>query len=141
MSYRDNVMSGISHVGNKSCQAIVVGQSVGLQKKFYHDDAPTEKETRHVQVEGLIRHLFDDHSLCWNDVCWIKDNLELQLQNPTLKDCTQLEIENFRNIFTTIFRVPFGQGLVTTLHTSHNETFNRKILKYLDKRIDYWASY
>ena len=27
------------------------------------------------------------------------------------------------------------------MRTSHNETFNRKILKYLDKRIDYWASY
>jgi len=37
--------------------------------------------------------------------------------------------------------VPFGQELVTTLRTSHNETFNRKILKYLDKQIDYWASY
>lgn len=115
--------------------------SAGLRKKNNQDDAPTEEETRYVQVEGLIRHLLDDHSICWSDVCWMKDNPELHLQEPTLKNYTQAEINNFRNVITTIFRVPFGQGLVTTLRTSHNETFNRKILKYLDKRIDYWASY
>ena len=111
--------------------------SAGLRKKNNQDDAPTEEETRYVQVEGLIRHLLDDHSICWSDVCWMKDNPELQLQGPTLKNYTKAEIDNFRNVITTIFRVPFGQGLVTTLRTSHNETFNRKILKYLDKRIDY----
>ena len=115
--------------------------SAGLQKKNNQDDAPTEEETRHVQVEGLIQHLLDDHNICWSDVCWIKDNPELQLQEPTLKNYTQAEINNFKNVITTIFRVPFGQGLVTTLRTSHNKIFNRKILKYLDKRIDYWASY
>ena len=30
---------------------------------------------------------------------------------------------------------------MTTLRTSHNEMFNRKILKYLDKCIDYWTFY
>ena len=115
--------------------------SAGLRKKLNQNDAPSEEETRYIQVEGLIRHLLDDHSICWSDVCWVKDNPELQLQNPTLKNYTQTEIENFRNVITTIFRIPYGQGLVTTLRTSHNETFNRKILKYLDKRIDYWGSY
>ncbi|CAB4410237.1 unnamed protein product [Rhizophagus irregularis] len=115
--------------------------SAGLRRKNNQDDAPTEEETRYVQVEGLIRHLLDDHSICWSDVCWLKDNPELQLQGPTLKNYIQAEIDNFRNVITTIFRVPVGQGIVTTLRTSHNETFNRKILKYLDKRIDYWASY
>ncbi|RIA87296.1 hypothetical protein C1645_827963 [Glomus cerebriforme] len=94
-----------------------------------------------VDVKGLIQHLLDDHSICWSNICWMKDNLELHLQELTLKNYTQTDIDKFRNVITTIFRVPFGQGLVTTLHTSHNETFNRKILKYLDKRIDYWASY
>ncbi len=65
----------------------------------------------------------------------------MQLQKLTLKNYTQIEIENFRSIITTIFCVSFGQGLVTTLCTSYNETFNRKILKYLNKQIDYWASY
>ncbi|GBC32963.2 putative sgs1 protein [Rhizophagus irregularis DAOM 181602=DAOM 197198] len=85
--------------------------SKNIQKNL--NDAPTEEETRYVQVEGLIRHLLDDHT----------------------------EIDNFRNVITTIFRIPVGQGIVTTFRTSHNETFNKKILKYLNKRIDYWASY
>ena len=115
--------------------------SAGIQKKKDPENAPSEEKTRYIQVEGLIQHLLDNHNLCWSDVCWIKDNPELQLQEPTLKNCTKIEIENFRSMITTIFRVPFGQGLVTTLHTSYNETFNKKILKYLDKRIDYWVSY
>ena len=69
--------------------------SAGLQKKYNKDDAPTEEETRYIQVEGLIQHLLDDHSLCWSDVCWIKDNPELQLQNLTLKNYTQAEIKIF----------------------------------------------
>ena len=115
--------------------------SAELRKKLNQDNASTEEETRHVQVEGLIQHLLNDHSLCWSDVCWIKDNPELQLQNPTLKNYTQAEIENFRSVITTIFCVLSGQGLVTIFRTSHNKSFNRKIIKYLDKRIDYWASY
>ncbi|GBC04301.1 hypothetical protein RclHR1_05600001 [Rhizophagus clarus] len=75
------------------------------------------------------------HQLKKNMLC--TNNPELYLQEPTLKNYTQTEIDNFR----TIFRIPFGQGIVITLRTSHNKTFNRKILKYLDKRIDYWASY
>src|SRR5688572_31275572 len=86
------------------------------------DNAPTEKETQYAQVEGLIRHLLDDHSICWSDVCWIKDNPELQLQSPTLKNCTKTEIENFRSVITTIFRVPSGQSLVTTLRTSDRKS-------------------
>ena len=81
--------------------------SAGIRKKN-QDNAPTEEETRYVQVEGLIQHLLDNHNLCWSDVCWIKDNSELQLQEPTLKNYTQIEIENFRSVITTIFRVPFG---------------------------------
>jgi hypothetical protein len=40
-----------------------------------------------------------------------------------------------------IFRLPKGQGLVTSTRTSHNEAFNRCKLVFLDKRIDYWKSY
>ncbi|PKB94983.1 hypothetical protein RhiirA5_437619 [Rhizophagus irregularis] len=71
--------------------------TAGLKNKLNQDDAPTEVKTRYIQVEGLIRHLLDDHSMCWSDVCWIKDNPELQLQSPTLKNYTQADIENFRN--------------------------------------------
>ncbi|CAG8618575.1 8543_t:CDS:2, partial [Diversispora eburnea] len=97
-------------------------------------------DLKHI-IEGLIQHLLGNYNLCWSDICWIKDNLELQLQKPILKNYTQTEINNFKNILTTIFHILFDQGLVTTFRTSYNEAFNRKILKYLDKRIDYWVSY
>jgi len=51
---------------------------------------------------------YGNHNLCWSDVCWIKDNTELQLQEPILKNYTQIEIKNFQSIITTIFHVPFG---------------------------------
>ncbi|CAB4423509.1 unnamed protein product [Rhizophagus irregularis] len=96
-------------------------------------------------------HPFEQHIMRYFNSCIFSvglknklnqnNNPELQLQNPTLKNYTQAEIENFQSFITTIFHIPSGQELVTTFRTSHNETFNRKILKYLDKRINYWASY
>ena len=41
----------------------------------------------------------------------------------------------------TIFKIPIQQSLVTQYRTTYNEAFNRKILRFLDKRIDFWASY
>src|SRR6266540_2417929 len=41
----------------------------------------------------------------------------------------------------TIFKLPIQQSLVTQYRTTYNEAFNRKILRFLDKRIDFWASY
>ncbi|CAG8690786.1 6178_t:CDS:2, partial [Racocetra persica] len=72
-----------------------------------------------IQIDGLICHLQDNHSLCWPEVCWIKDNQELK----------------------KIFRLPIGQRLVTTYRTSINEAFNRVKLVYLDKKIDFWKSF
>nr|CAG8616865.1 8250_t:CDS:10 [Entrophospora candida] len=44
-----------------------------------------EKDIQHVQIEGLFQHLCDNHDLCWPEVCWIKQNPEVQLKEPTLK--------------------------------------------------------
>ena len=63
------------------------------------------------------------------------------MQNLILKNYTSNEIKNFQSFITSIFYIPFSQGLITTLCTLYNETFNRKILKYLDKWIDYWTLY
>src|SRR6266536_6201889 len=41
----------------------------------------------------------------------------------------------------TIFKIPIQHSLVTQYRTTYNEAFNRKILKFLDKRIDFWGSY
>ena len=51
-----------------------------------------------------------------------------------------LERDEILHRKTQIFRWVREEHLDIPI-TSHNETFNRKILKYLDKRIDYWASY
>jgi hypothetical protein len=102
---------------------------------------PLESELREIQVKGLRCHLTDDHSMCWSEVCWYKDNPELTLQEPHLKHASDDELQAFEDMLSTIFRLPRGQGLVTSSRTSHNEAFNRCKLVFLDKRIDYWKSY
>ncbi len=115
--------------------------AAGLKKKNNEPDTPTNEELRHIQVEGLIQHLLDNHDACWKEVCWYKENEELQLQSPTLQSFTKAEIEEFRKMLLTIFKIPIQQSLVTQYRTTYNEAFNRKILRFLDKRIDFWASY
>ena len=58
--------------------------SAALRKAAQDPLAPTEEETRIMQVEGLIYHLQNDHTRCWSDVCWTKDDPEIILQEPTL---------------------------------------------------------
>ncbi|EXX53255.1 Sgs1p [Rhizophagus irregularis DAOM 197198w] len=115
--------------------------AAGLRKSNNESNTPTNEELRYIQVEGLIQHLLNNHDLCWKEVCWHKENEELQLQSPTLQSFTKIEIEGFRKMLLTIFRLPIQQSLVTQYRTTYNEAFNRKILRFLDKRIDYWASY
>jgi hypothetical protein len=58
-----------------------------------------------------------------------------------LQSFTNAEIEGFRQMLLTIFSLHIQQSLVTQYRTTYNEAFNRKILRFLDKRIDFWASY
>ena len=115
--------------------------AAGLRKTNNESDVPTDQELRYTQVEGLIQHLLNNHDLCWKEVCWHKENEELQLQSPTLQSFTQIEIEGFRQMLLTIFKLPIQQSLATQYRTTCNEAFNRKILRFLDKRIDFWSSY
>lgn len=115
--------------------------TAGLRKKNDDPNTPTNEELRYIQVEGLIQHLLNNHDLCWKEVCWYKENEELQLQTPTLQSFTEMEIEGFRKMLLTIFKLPIQQSLVTCYRTAYNEAFNRKILRFVDKRIDFWASY
>ncbi|CAG8687197.1 8077_t:CDS:10, partial [Funneliformis caledonium] len=115
--------------------------AAGLKKKNNKLDVPTNEELRYIQVEGLIQHLLNNHNLCWKEVCWHKENEELQLQSPTLQSFTKTEIKGFRQMLLTIFKLPIQQSLVTQYRTTYNEAFNQKILRFLDKRIDFWASY
>ncbi|PKY61302.1 hypothetical protein RhiirA4_486090 [Rhizophagus irregularis] len=102
----------------------------------------SNKELRHIQVKSLIQHLLNNHELCWKEVYWHKENVELQLQFPiTLQSFTTKEIEGFCQILLTIFKFPIQQSLVTQYWTTYNKAFNQKILQFLDKRIEFWASY
>ncbi|RIB12759.1 hypothetical protein C2G38_2199795 [Gigaspora rosea] len=115
--------------------------SAALRKAEQHPDAPSEMKTRKMQIEGLIDNLQNNHSNCWPDICWTKNDPEIILQEPTLCNSSNKRIDEFRDFLETIFRQPHGQGIVTFNRTSQNETFNRVKLVYLDKKIDYWQSY
>ncbi|CAG8770802.1 15565_t:CDS:10, partial [Gigaspora margarita] len=101
----------------------------------------TEEELRELQIEGLIKHLCNNHSFCWDEFCWIKEDSSITLREPTLENFTSLKIVKFCQMLQTIFHLPIGQGLVTTNRTLANELFNRVKLVYLNKKIDYWNSY
>jgi hypothetical protein len=115
--------------------------TAGLRKDNPDVPTPSETELREVQKHGLVLHLTDDHSLCWPEVCWHKNNPDLILQEPNLKAASDMECQAFESMLSTIFRIPEGQSLVTTTRTSHSEAFNRCKLVFLDKKIDYWKTY
>ena len=115
--------------------------TAGIRKSDDENCSLQEKDICHVQTEGLFQHLCDNHELCWPEVCWMRNNPELQLLELTLKSYTPYQCEKFKSMLETIFRLSVNQGIGTKTHTSQNEAFNRLKLVYLDKRIDYWKSY
>ncbi len=66
-----------------------------LKKKNNKSNVPTNEQFYHIQVEGLIQYLLNNYDACWKEVCWYKENKELQLQFPTLQSFTKAEIEGF----------------------------------------------
>ncbi|CAG8659330.1 26224_t:CDS:2 [Gigaspora margarita] len=69
--------------------------SAALRKVAQDSLIPSEEETRNMQVEGLICHLQNNHSSCWSDICWTKDDLEIILQKPTLCHLSNNQINEF----------------------------------------------
>ncbi|CAG8718841.1 13722_t:CDS:2 [Funneliformis caledonium] len=98
--------------------------ATGIQKSEKENCSIQEKDIRNVQIEGLFQHLCGNHKLCWPEVCWIKNNPELQLSEPTLKFYTPYQREKFKSMLETIFRLPINQGIVIKTHTSQNKAFN-----------------
>jgi len=97
--------------------------ATGLRKSNNKSNTLTNKELHYIQIKGLIQHL-NNHDLCWKEVCWHKENEELQLQSPTLQSFTKAEIEGFQKMLLTILRLPIQQSLVTQYQTTYNEAFN-----------------
>ena len=96
---------------------------------------------KHIQVHGLTKHLCDDHSECWPEVCWIAQNPELVLHEPNLLNSTSEERKNFTTMLGEIFQLNVGQSLITDARTFQNEAFNRQKLSFISKLIDYWKTY
>ncbi|RHZ59174.1 hypothetical protein Glove_365g52 [Diversispora epigaea] len=115
--------------------------TAGLRKTNEENCNLQEKDIRYIQIEGLLQHLCNNHDLCWPEVCWIKQNPEIQLREPTLQLYTNTEHNQFKTMLEFIFKLPFGQGIGTTTRTSQNEAFNRVKLVYTSKLIDYPVSY
>ena len=66
-----------------SCVYVASGQKLD-ENKITVFDIELEK----VQIDGLVAHLSDDHSLCQDEVCWRKENPNIQLKAPHLKEHT-----------------------------------------------------
>jgi hypothetical protein len=101
----------------------------------------TEEEIREVQINGLVNHLLNDHGLCWPEVCWLKENPELQLREPTLIPYSKEEHETFRGMLEQLFSMSQRRAVGTHIRTSANEALNRTKLMWTSKLIDYWKSY
>ncbi|CAH1771017.1 3498_t:CDS:1, partial [Entrophospora sp. SA101] len=84
----------------------------------------SDTELEKVQIDGLVAHLSDNHSLCWDEVCWRKGNPDIQLREPHLKDHTSNQINHFREFLKKNFYIPTKQSLITHIRTSYNTLFS-----------------
>ncbi|RHZ83721.1 hypothetical protein Glove_88g115 [Diversispora epigaea] len=115
--------------------------AAGFKKTNNENCNLQEKDIRYIQTKGLLQHLCGNHNICWLEICWIKKNPEIQLREPILKTYSNFERNEFKKMLESIFKLPFGQGIGTTIRTSQNEAFNRVKLIYTSKLIDYHFSY
>ncbi|GBC32971.2 DNA helicase RecQ [Rhizophagus irregularis DAOM 181602=DAOM 197198] len=117
------------------CVYTASGQKLD-ENKITVSDAELEKVH-----DGLVAHLSDNHSFCWDEVCWRKENPDIQLKAPHLKEHTFNQREKFRQFLKECFYIPTKQSLITYIRISYNEAFNRVKLCFQDKKIDYWKTY
>ncbi|CAG8550542.1 23602_t:CDS:2 [Gigaspora margarita] len=68
-------------------------------------NALSEDQTQYMQIEGLIKHLQNNHSDCWPDVYWAKDDPKIILQELTFCNSPNSRIANFQKLFETIFKL------------------------------------
>ncbi|RHZ67003.1 hypothetical protein Glove_303g107 [Diversispora epigaea] len=122
--------------------------NVGIINQIFADLKHLTKNIRknlkkYTKWQEFEQHIMNYFSACiyTAEICWIKQNPEIQLCEPTLKLYTNNERNQFKTMLESIFKIPFGQGIGTTTRTSQNEAFNRIKLVYISKLIDYSVSY
>ncbi|RIA83832.1 hypothetical protein C1645_833199 [Glomus cerebriforme] len=94
-------------------------------------------------------HNFEQHIMRYFNGCVFAVGLKKKNNEPDTPTNEELRhiqvkglIQHLLNNHELCWKeLPIQQSLVTQCRTTHNEAFNRKILRFLDKRIDFWASY
>ncbi|CAG8600294.1 19865_t:CDS:2 [Gigaspora margarita] len=101
--------SVLNHIMRWFCGCIYFAK---LRKEAKDQFAPSKEEIHKMQIDGLIRHLQNDHSNCWSDICWTKDDSTIIIQNPTLCHSSESQINLFKKFLEKIFYVPVGQIVI-----------------------------
>ncbi|PKB93597.1 hypothetical protein RhiirA5_440853, partial [Rhizophagus irregularis] len=89
------------------------------ENKITVSDAELEKVH-----DGLVAHLSDNHSFCWDEVCWRKENPDIQLKALHLNEHTFNQKQKFHQFLKECFYIPTKQSLITYIRISYNEAFN-----------------
>ncbi|GBB93276.1 hypothetical protein RclHR1_21400001 [Rhizophagus clarus] len=69
-------------------------------------ETPEDQEVLNLQINGLVAHLSGDHSLCWEEFCWHKSNIDLELPEPNLLKHDNNKRASFKSILIEVFRLP-----------------------------------
>ncbi|CAG8608186.1 9820_t:CDS:2 [Funneliformis mosseae] len=71
----NQIFADLKHVAKLICNKIVMQYFNGCvytanaKKADKKIDASSENELKYVQLKGLVKYLYRDHSLCWSEVC------------------------------------------------------------------------
>ncbi|CAG8798462.1 293_t:CDS:2 [Gigaspora margarita] len=116
---------GDSYVRNAPQRSGEFIYNENLEAKNHQTLPLTDKELQEMQTKGVVQYLQNNHSNCWNSVCWHIENPDLILKESNLKMVFKNECDELVKFLTQIIKLPLGQSLITTIHTSQNEAINQ----------------
>ena len=90
---------------------------------------------------GIALHLQGNHDGCWPTLCTFRRNDELVLPTPHLCGKPSRVVREVSEAIRRATKSPESQRLVTSLRTSHSESFHHSKLSYVNKRTDFWQTY
>lgn len=70
-----------------------------------------------------------------------RGNPDLRLDEPHMLSLSSSSMAIVKEAIVTATTSPAGQRLVSELRTSHSESLHHHKLKFLDKSVDFWATY
>ncbi|CAH1771451.1 11011_t:CDS:2, partial [Entrophospora sp. SA101] len=80
------------------------------------------------------------HSLCWSEVCWLKDNPDLELVDPNLLKYNNSEKEDFKKMLQKCFASPTQQSSASfkACHAVAILDHNEGLLRLPEKLRDFY---